>query len=135
MTRIYALCGCIIMLASMSGCGKEEAKATVTGEVTFNGKPIERGTITFVAAEGNASPVTVEITNGKYEAATTAGSKKVMIAGTRVLRKIKDPGDPDGPLLEQTEDYVPDKFNVNTELKLDVQKGANTKNWDLEHKK
>jgi hypothetical protein len=50
----------VLALSSCSG------KAKVSGQITFNGKPLPAGRITFVGANGKASDP-VDIINGTYE--------------------------------------------------------------------
>ena len=58
-----------------SGCGP--ASATVSGAVTVDNKPVERGVISFVPAEGQGAPATANIEHGRYEVRTFAGNKHV----------------------------------------------------------
>jgi hypothetical protein len=53
---------CVAVLAS--GCGSR--RATITGEVKYNGAPLPAGTITFLVQAGEKQVVAAEIVDGKY---------------------------------------------------------------------
>src|SRR4051812_35525324 len=48
-----------------TGCGS--GKGTVTGEVTYKGKPIAWGRITFVCQEGKQDTLSAHIIKGQYK--------------------------------------------------------------------
>jgi hypothetical protein len=60
-----------IILPAVLGCGA----ATVTGNVTYDGKPVTRGRITFVAPEDDGA-VGTEIVEGKYTLKGLSPGKK-----------------------------------------------------------
>lgn len=58
------------VLAAASGCGRDEVEpeSTVTGAITFQGKPIPGGTVTFeVTTDSGTRPCMGEINDGRYE--------------------------------------------------------------------
>src|SRR5438132_8043222 len=66
------------------GCGQKTgapAFANVSGTVTYNGKPLEKGQITF-ATDGRP-PTMADIVDGKYTGQAMIGSNKVAIAAFR----------------------------------------------------
>jgi hypothetical protein len=78
-----------VILALATGCGGSGggvSKVTVTGTVSYDGKPVQSGTIEFFLQEaslkggGNAQGA---ITNGKFSVANvTPGKNKVTVAST-----------------------------------------------------
>jgi hypothetical protein len=72
-----------LILAAVVGCqqDKKEAYANVMGKVTFNGKPIEKGQITF-ALEGRP-PSTMDIVDGKFGGEAMVGSNKVSVSARK----------------------------------------------------
>jgi hypothetical protein len=63
-----------LVLASV-GCG---SKGTVSGKITYNGKPLPSGTVTFVPEKG--SVVTAAIVDGKYTAEKVpTGPAKILV--------------------------------------------------------
>src|SRR6266852_8687545 len=72
-----------LILATVVGCqqGSKQTHANVTGKVTFNGKPIEKGQITF-ALEGRP-PSTMDIVDGKFAGEAMVGSNKVSVSARK----------------------------------------------------
>jgi len=78
--RLSAL-AVIVLLAS--GCGKTSpGKVHVNGNVTFNGNPLEAGSIIFTEIEGNHVQAGGEISRGRYSVNNVApGKNKITIQG------------------------------------------------------
>lgn len=72
-----------LLLAGLVGCqqGDKPAYANVSGTVTYNGQPIEKGQISF-ASEGRP-PSTMDITDGKFSGQAIVGSNKIMVSAKR----------------------------------------------------
>src|SRR5262245_12804781 len=70
-------------LATVVGCqrGDKPTYANVKGSVMFNGKPIDKGQITF-ALEGRP-PSTMDIVDGKFAGQAMVGSNKVSVSARR----------------------------------------------------
>lgn len=120
-------------LAALAGCGP--ASATVSGEVTVNGKALEKGLIIFAALEGDPESVTANIEGGKYSVKMRPGKKRVQISAPAAPKKVKDSNDPKAEWLEVPGDEtLPERFNGKSELTLDVNAGGNNKNWELDTK-
>jgi hypothetical protein len=80
LTRFMTLAA---VAALAAGCGNKLERQAVSGTVTYKGKPITRGTVTFAPA-GGAGPtqVSAPIEDGKFSIAKDAGP----IAGKYVVR-------------------------------------------------
>ena len=72
-----------LTLATVVGCqGRDKPiYANVKGTVTYNSKPIEKGTITF-AVEGRP-PTTVDIVDGKFAGQAMVGSNKISVSAQK----------------------------------------------------
>src|SRR5262249_32639548 len=99
-----------------------------------DGKLLEKGSISFVATEGAAAPVTVPIQAGRYEVQTMPGNKRVQISAPVVVGKRPEHQGPGAPLVEITEESLPEEYNVKTELTFEVKPGSNTKEWRVSSK-
>ncbi len=71
-TRIYSSGMLVLGMLLIAGCGAEKSSDvyTVSGEITYDGKPLPKGNISFEpdASKSNQGPgATAEITDGKYE--------------------------------------------------------------------
>src|SRR4051812_19351908 len=84
------------VLATLIGCGP--SIGTVSGTVTVDGQLVASGVISFVPADSNGTPVTVDINSGKYSAQAVAGSKLVQISAPTVTGRRKEYDGPDAPL-------------------------------------
>lgn len=130
---LFCLAFAAVALFVSSGCGP--ATATLTGEVTIDGRPIERGFITISPADDiQAPPALAEFTNGKYEIKTVVGKKFVTISAQRVVDRRKQSEAPDSPLIEITEEVLPERYNVKSDLTIELKPGANVKDWALDSK-
>ncbi len=81
---------CCLGLVAVLGCGGgagDVDRYDVSGTVTFDGKPVPSGTITFLPAQGNTGPGgNANIKDGKYDTAIdgkgpTGGPHDVVITG------------------------------------------------------
>ena len=78
--RVLAAAGAVALLAA-AGCGRS---ADLSGNVSYDGQPVESGTITFVPADGGGPTAGALITEGRYRARDLSpGSKVVQIQGFR----------------------------------------------------
>lgn len=139
---------CSVVLAASitiaSGCARPSGpeRANVSGEVTFDGQPIETGLIAFIPDGATKGPTAgAAIQNGKY--ATTAnsgpvlGAHRVEIVAHRTGRVIEGAGiegggGPSGSVvLEKSEMYVPTQYNKNSTLTFEVKSGKNVQDFSL----
>jgi len=118
------------LLASvlLIGCSHQPPLYEVTGSVTFDGQPIPEGDLLFITPAGTRGPDPAKLAGGKYELKTTAGKKRVEISASKIR-----PGGARGAGGEPVaEEYVPARYNIQSELTADVQaKGKNTFDFEL----
>jgi hypothetical protein len=69
----------VLLLAC--GCAESDSGA-VRGEVTCDGRPVARGMISFLPADGKGSPAAGEISAGRYAVADVAPGPKVVKVDT-----------------------------------------------------
>ncbi|MCA9246696.1 MAG: hypothetical protein KDA42_06260 [Planctomycetales bacterium] len=106
------------VLAVISGCGPSgPVTYSISGNVTFDGTPVEQGEIIFRAADGASGSWASRIVEGKYRLESTVGKKRVEITARRqVAGRIADSGEP----AIATEMYVPDCYNRRSELAVEI---------------
>ncbi len=123
------------------GCGPSgPATSEISGKVSYGGKPIEDGDITFQPDEGSKGFTSSgKILNGDYKLSGETG----LVPGTYIvkinaLRESKVVGGgPDMPPetvgMVRKEQYLPAKFNTKSTIeKLQVEEGKKVeKNYDL----
>jgi hypothetical protein len=79
LAAVVALAGAAGIL---SGCGP--TTATVSGEITYEGKPVEDGYITFTPADGKGTDAGGPITSGRYRITKVPpGPKVVKVIGVK----------------------------------------------------
>lgn len=122
------------------GCGEPNplGRRPIKGGVTFQGKPIDYGTIQFAPADpqhGVSSGTMIE--NGTYAMQISnglpPGSYAVMISAPDrgKLEKVEGPPGDERTLAVER---IPTKYNLKTTLKLEVPtgRGQHTANFELE---
>lgn len=120
--KTLASLGFVLLCMVVVGCGKDGGgRVTIGGSVTLNGTPLETGTISFLPADGKGASAGATITNGKYETEIAPGSKKVSISAEKVIsQRPRDPADPSGEQITETQKLIPPQYNDQTTLTVDV---------------
>ena len=134
MIRCACACALLLALVALIGCEKKRtdvARARVSGKVTLDGKPVETGTVTFDAENGEP-PGTCTLLDGKYEGMAPVGKNKVRLAAMRKI-SMKDKMKMDGPGYDQMveENLLPAKYNDGTIIREVIAEGPNTFDFDL----
>jgi len=134
------------ILATAVGCqgGERQVYANVKGKVNFNGKPIEKGQITFSVP--GRPPTVMDIDNGDFSGQAVVGENKIMVSAKRKgsaaplpkhaqnqikgYREIKfkdDPSKSGGPTSEYDPsmvDYIPPEWGAQSTQVRVVEAGA-----------
>jgi hypothetical protein len=118
----------MLLLAGCQPAAGPESQV-VTGTVTLDGEPVAAGEIVFRATDGQTRSCGGQITNGQYSFEASPGSKTVEITAMREVPGKMDTSNPgvEVPLMEQ---YVPEKYNVETTLTAEVS-GADPIDFEL----
>ncbi len=125
------LCTCV----ALSSCRPGDGRLGSQGTVTFDGKPLPAGTIKLFPQPGTPGPTAGgKISRGHFsiapDAGTMAGTFLVVITATRKTgkkvfdstAKMMDPTIADG-MVDEIEQYIPARFNKESTLTVDIQKG------------
>jgi hypothetical protein len=124
--------------ATTSGCFSSST-GTVSGNVTLNGKPLEKGQVMFSPTGATGGTAGGEIISGKYEVADiTPANYQVTVAATPEV-KIVMPGDPETKRQLTDEELRAriDPLPADTtgkEQTLEVKGGAQSLDFKLESK-
>jgi hypothetical protein len=117
-----------------AGCS-DSRLATVTGTITVDGRPLEKGSISFFPADGKGPTAGSDVKDGKYTATKVAvGTVKVQIRYAKKVGEKPLYDTPNSPVRPLFKEALPAKFNDKTELTLEVKPGTNEKQWDLSTK-
>jgi len=124
----------VFLTASIIGCSSGPATGEVQGKVTFKGKPVTEGTVTFLnSKEGGAGEGKLD-TDGNY---TIQGKlvvgEYVIVINPPVHIVDTDPGKSPPAPVEKQAPNIPMKYRVqgSTPLKETVKEGKNEFNFDL----
>jgi hypothetical protein len=122
----------VVVLAC--GCsGSSPQRAPVSGTVKVDGRPLERGVITFIPVEGTQGPgAGGEITDGEFAldqaAGAVVGTNRIEIRGFRKTgRKINVMGS----TIDEEIQAVPAEYNDKSTLTRPINDGANGLDFDL----
>jgi len=74
----------------IAGCGGQR-RTTVSGKVTLDSQPLEKGMIVFSVEDGKSTPVPAPIVNGEYEAKDVVmGANKVSVRLDEVVPESRE---------------------------------------------
>jgi len=105
----------------LAGCGGD-GRIKIDGGVTFDGKPIDNGTIAFVPADGGGPTAGALIQGGRYSLRVATGKKRVEIQGFKeVGRGRAVESDPSSPIVAKMAPFVPAQYNTASTLTYEVQ--------------
>ena len=113
-----------------AGCQQPDI-GTVSGRVTINGEPAENGSIAFFPVSGASFTTGSEISQGRYRAKVPPGKSRVEIRVSRIVGEQKLYDTPHSPTQPIMEELLPARYNVASELAIDVVVGINQYDFDL----
>jgi len=127
---------CFGILGGNAGCGSPAEQGTVTGTVTFDGSPLAAGAVRFVPVAGDAPTSGANISEGAFTAKVPFGQMRVEFTAAKVVgtRKMYE-GMAESPVVNIVEELIPAKYNVRSELLIDIQPGTNHEDFALSSKK
>jgi hypothetical protein len=132
----------MLIWGMITGCSGPAAAppppiGTVSGVVTFNGKPLPKALVMFIPAQAGQSSVGYTDDAGLYQLAYAANASKpgAVIGAHRVeIRTGGEKLDAEGKVISESPEILPAKYNLNSTLTANVVAGANTINFDLKTK-
>jgi len=131
--RSRFLAFCLLGLGLIvSGCGNPKGPETarISGTITRDGQPLEKGIITFKdSTTKTVSPIPIE--KGKYSGVVFPGQMRVEIGSKKVTGQRKAYDTPDSPMVDVTEEDLPAEYNVNSNLTFEVKPGNNSFDYDM----
>jgi hypothetical protein len=138
MHSVGFLMSCVVALV-LVGCGRTSdlEMASIGGRVTYGGKPIVEGEIRFVPTGDTRGPTSAgAIENGSYKivarGGVPVGSHRVEIRACRAAAGGKQhPGLP-GDGATSKEQYLPKKYNDQSELTATIEPGRKQVTLDFD---
>ena len=129
--RATTLISIVLAVAILGGCSgkKEWPKASVTGQVTYKGKPLDHGRVVFIHEQGHGGAGEIGA-DGRYTLQAILGPNRVMIECKDPHATTTDPGRPNMPIPAN---FIPDRYtnHVDSGLTAEVREGENTEDFDL----
>jgi hypothetical protein len=122
----------VLVLTLLSACNRGPAVGKVAGEVTLDGAPLKDGNILFTPIDGQGQTAGDKITDGKFTVDVPVAKMQVQITASEVIGQ--EPaylGDPKSPMIPKLRELVPQRYNAQSELTLDVKPGPQTVKFDL----
>ena len=143
--------GCMLIVLGISmffqpGCGgpsDQPELGQVTGTITLDGKPLSGVAVVFQPDNGRPARGTTDAA-GKYELTYIRETKGAKVGPNRVeiapseegeAEEVDDAGEESKPVTQQPKSAkpkIPSRYNVQSELKVDVKAGKNTFDFKLE---
>jgi hypothetical protein len=138
LTLTFILFAVALTSAVCGGCGGSDHPdlGQVQGTVTMDEEPLADATVTFVPEEGRPSSG-ITNSNGEYELTYVRDTKGAVLGHhkVRILAVEEDASAEDTEFPEDTasqaKESIPAKYNTQTTLTADVEKGKNTFDFDL----
>ena len=124
---------CILFCCLTLGCNTS-ALTPVGGKVTLDGQALAEGTIHFAPVDGQAPSQAAVIKDGSYQSELQRTNYKVQIYSpkpAKVAAKLDENGPGGGPRVEE---LLPPRYNIQSELKLDVTGVTKAANFELRSK-
>jgi hypothetical protein len=127
---VSQLCLAVITawVLSVVGCGP--SVVTVEGKVTWDGTPVETGTISFLPADGKGPSFGGELKNGSYRVEAqkpgALGAKNVSITSVRKTGKMIEAGPP-APAGTMVEELL----SLSSTEKCEIVDGENKHDFQL----
>src|SRR5262245_25830295 len=121
-----------VALTTLAGCGP--IQVTVSGDVSYEGQPVDDGSVLFVPDGGgaDATQVGASIHDGKYTIDEGRGLRpgKYKVQITWMKKTGKKFQGADGVEDEKVQ-VLPPKYNTETTQTAEVKRGSNTINFQL----
>jgi hypothetical protein len=126
----FAACG-LVLMACLVGCGRGGGLTAITGTVTYDGKTLEKGLISFVPADGNGPTAAAPIADGKYAVKVAPGKKLVKVEAYQVTGQ--HPFSRYNPrIVVEQKQIIPPRYNTKSELTRDITPVDRTCDFTLE---
>jgi hypothetical protein len=131
-----------LMLIGLVGCGAsgEPPRETISGTVTFDGEPLQEGTIQFMPETPSTQATSAwgRVSGGKFEVLRDQGPSSGRYSVTIISGGDGAAGQPAGAMPGEgtpVKEKIPEKYNARTTLTAEVKQGGpNTYEFALKSK-
>lgn len=123
---LFLLAGIVLV-----GCAESSTHGTVNGTVTLDDQPLAEGTVRFVPVDGASQTASAMVTDGKFTATVPIGRMRVEFSAPKVVGRHRMYDTPNSPVVDDVVERLPPRYNVQSELTLDVQAGQRDAPFEL----
>lgn len=120
-----------VIAALPVGCSSGDGKGHVNGVVTLDGTPLKEGAVRFVSLDGQSPTAGATIADGRFAAAVSPGAMRVEVSAPKVVGKQKMIDAPGAREVDVVEELLPARYNVKSELTMEVQAGEQEHLFEL----
>lgn len=126
----------VVTAVVFSGCGDPNGPQAVSGSITFQGKPLDQGTISFFAPDAPSPAAACLITDGRYDIPASQGlipgKYLVRITSTEEFRITPDEYAA-GKTAPPAKERIAAKFNTESQTTVEVKpSGGNRFDYQVE---
>jgi hypothetical protein len=115
----------LLAVAAATGCGEKLITGSVKGKVTFNGQPVQEGSVTFLnPTEGGTAGADIQ-SDGTFDCGDVVAGKYIVTISPPVTIVDTDPGKSPPAPVEKNMRNIPPKYRQqnSTPLTAEVKAG------------
>ena len=110
-----ACCVVALIFCTTLGCGSD-GMVVASGSVSFDGRPLADGAISFYPFDKSVAPQGGRIRDGRFQLRCRPGRYRVEILASRVKEGAKE----STPGMTPLEQYIPSRYNDTSTLEAEV---------------
>lgn len=122
----YAAAACLL-----GGCGGPDL-GSVQGTVSWQGAPLSTGEVRLLPLSNQGKIAAAHVEQGQFAVELAPGPWRVEFSAPKVTGQQRMYDAPDSPTVDVVEELLPPRYNVQSELTLDVVAGAQEAKFDLQ---
>jgi len=103
----------------------------VQGTVSWEGKPLVEGVVRFVPLDGKGTTSSATVTSGAFQAKLAPGVYRVEFSSPKVTGHRKMYDTPESPVVDIVDELIPPKYNIRSELTVEVPLSEPVKEFQL----
>ncbi|NQT36376.1 MAG: hypothetical protein HQ581_02740 [Planctomycetes bacterium] len=136
--RMCIACVAAVLIAGGCGSGKELPLGKVSGQVTYQGKPVTDAIVHFLPENGASAATGVVDSEGRYTLSTHETGDGAVIGKHKVWFSKQDPPGGAAPAASDESSLLPEKYRgekncaKDPKLTIEVKSGSNTIDLPLE---
>ncbi len=127
----------LVMAALLPGCADGPPFGDVQGEVTLDGQPVREGVVRFTPVDGKTGTASALIANGTFRERVPVGTHRVEISAPQLPKGVASSQQMKRGTIDENvalKDLIPERYNVRSDLTMEVQRGDNKRRFDLKSK-